>query len=84
MANYTHKGLKMKTELELCASARGQYRAAFMQMARGGSYDLFFTPNGVTLDRAFEFPHVAVRDVNRMTEETMVLKLSAMVRSLSK
>ena len=73
----------MKTEIELTQMARGQYRAAFMQMARGGSYDLFFTPSGVTLDRAFEFPHVAVRDVNCMTEETMVLKLSAMIRSIT-
>ena len=64
--------------------ARGQYRAAFMQMARGGSYDLFFTPSGVTLDRAFSFPHVAVRDVNCVTEQTMVLKLSAMLRSIAK
>lgn len=74
----------MKTEIELIQMARGQYRAAFRQMARGGSYDLFFTPSGVTLDRAFEFPCVAVRDVNCMTEETMVLKLSAMVRGLSR
>ena len=73
----------MKTEIELTQMARGQYRAAFMQMARGGSYDLFFTPSGVTLDRAFEFPHVAVRDVNYMTEDTMVLKLSAMIRSIT-
>jgi len=73
----------MKTEIELTQMARGQYRAAFMQMARGGSYDLFFTPSGVTLDRAFEFPHVAVRDVNCMTEDTMVLKLSAMIRSIT-
>ena len=73
----------MKTEVELIASARGQYRAAFMQMARGGSYDLFFTPSGVTLDRAFQFTHVAVRDVNCMGEETMVLKLSASIRSIT-
>ena len=72
----------MKTELELTASARGQYRAAFRIMARGGSYDLFLTPSGVTLDRAFEFSCVAVRDVQGMTEETMVLKLSAFVRGM--
>ena len=74
----------MKTEIELTKSARGQYRAAFMQMARGGTYDLFFTPSGVTLDRAFEFPHIAVRDVQCMSEEKMVLKLLAILRSISK
>ena len=73
----------MKTELELIAMARGQYRAAFMQMARGGNYDLFLTPSGVTLDRAFSFQCVAVRDVSFMTEETMVLKLSAFIRGLT-
>lgn len=74
----------MKTGIELIEMARGQYRAAFMQMARGGSYDLFFTQSGVTLDHAFTFPHVAVRDVNCMTEQTMVLKLSAVLRSIAK
>lgn len=72
----------MKTELELTAMARGQYRAAFMQMARGGSHDLFFTESGVTLDRAFEHPFIAVRDVNCMTEDTMILKLSAAIRGI--
>lgn len=82
--NYNYWGSEMKTEVELTEMARGQYRAAFMQMARGGSYDLFFTPSGVTLDRAFTFPNVAVRDVNCMTEQTMILKLSAIVRSITK
>ena len=72
----------MKTELELTASARGQYRAAFMQMARGGNHDLFLTQSGVTLDRAFEHPVIAVKDVQGMTEETMVLKLSAFIRGI--
>lgn len=71
----------MKTELELCASARWQYRAAFMQMARVGSHDLFFTPSGVTLDRSFAHPFVAIRDVQCMTEEIMVIKLSVAYRS---
>jgi hypothetical protein len=71
----------MKTELDLIKSARGQYRCAYKQMAREGSHDLFFTQSGVTLDRPFSFPNVAVRDVNCMTEDTMIAKLVVAYRA---
>lgn len=71
----------MKTELELIKSARGQYQAAYKQMAREGSHDLFWSPSGVCLDRLHSFPSVAVRDVNCMTEDRMVVCLVAAYRS---
>lgn len=71
-----------QTELQAIASARTQYRAAFISMARGGNWDLFLGSCGVVLDRAFAHQCVLVRDVQCVTEDTMVIKLSAMLRTI--
>lgn len=68
--------------MQVIASARMQYRAAFISMARGGNWDLFLGSAGVALDRAFEHQCVLVRDVQCLTEESMVIKLSAMFRTI--
>lgn len=71
-----------QTELQAISSSRTQYRAAFRQMAMGANWDLFLGSAGVVLDRAFEHQTILVRDVQSMSEETMVLKLSAQWRTL--
>lgn len=65
------------TKIEAITSAKTQYRAAFRAMARGGKWNLSRLPDGLILDLA-EYQHgpVLVENVQAMTEQTLIIKLS--------
>lgn len=72
------------TELQVIKSARGQYRAAFRQMANGGTWTLSRGVSGVVLHmdgegRADAAP--LVRNVQALSEEAMVNALSVAWRA---
>lgn len=76
----------MVTELQISQSARAQYRAAFKTMAAdpGRRWHLFAHRDGIVLlpsgDELMSRHYLVVQNVQAMTEETMINKLSIAYR----
>lgn len=71
----------MLTQIDLIKSARGQYHAAFMQMARSTvAWHVYRSNTGVLIAEGGENFRILVKNVHAMAEETMVNALSEKLR----